>query len=177
MTCSSSTPTPKYVTLWAGGSSRGSSRSKRSRLGLRARPVPHVCLQPSRCRPVTQVSYGAVRAIFPFKPRDTVTRVALRELPPPLGGTALLLRAVSHPDMPPRSTHVRAKILRGMHYVQPVMQRPSVTNFTFTQQVPIAPIPTHIPSPARPSARFFVMDEAVIREARVYANARHAPLL
>jgi len=83
----------------------------------------------------TKVSYGAVRAIFPFKPRDTVTRVALRELPPPLGGTALLLRAVSHPDMPPRSTHVRAKILRGMHYVQPVMQRPSVTNFTFTQQV------------------------------------------
>ena len=82
----------------------------------------------------TKVSYGSVRAIFPFKPRDTVTRVAERELPT-VGGTALILHAVDHPAMPPRSDFVRAKILRGMHLVQPVANQPGVTNFTFTQQV------------------------------------------
>ena len=34
----------------------------------------------------TKVSYGAVKAIFPFKPRDTVTRVAFRELRELLSG-------------------------------------------------------------------------------------------
>ena len=82
----------------------------------------------------TKVSYGSVRAIFPFKPRDTVTRVAERNLPT-VGGTALILHAVDHPAMPPRSDYVRAKILRGMHLVQPVANQPGVTNFTFTQQV------------------------------------------
>jgi len=82
----------------------------------------------------TKVSYGSVRSIFPFKPRDTVTRVALRELPT-LGGTALLLEAVEHPAMPVRAGFVRAKIIKGMHLVQPVAGKPSMTNFTFTQQV------------------------------------------
>jgi len=82
----------------------------------------------------TKISYGSVRAIFPFKPRDTVTRVAKREVPN-LGGTALLLQAVDHPAMPPHPDYVRAKILRGMHLVQPVHQKPGQTNFTFTQQV------------------------------------------
>jgi len=82
----------------------------------------------------TKVSYGSVRAIFPFKPRDTVTRVAIRAVPN-LGGTALLLQAVDHPQMPPRPDYVRAKILRGMHLVQPVHKKPGLTNFTFTQQV------------------------------------------
>ena len=30
---------------------------------------------------------------------------------------------------------VRAKILRGMHLVQPIDKKPGLTNFTFTQQV------------------------------------------
>ena len=37
----------------------------------------------------TKVSYGSVRSIFPFKPRDTVTRVAFRELPSGAGGGTL----------------------------------------------------------------------------------------
>ena len=100
----------------------------------------------------TKVSYGAVRSIFPFQPRDTVTRIADRELAPnalaPAGGRALILRAVTHPDMPPRDGFTRAKIIRGMHLVQPVVvgggggAPPELkggadgwTNFTFTQQV------------------------------------------
>ena len=85
----------------------------------------------------TKVSYGSVRAIFPFKPRDTVTRVAFRELAqlPPHGGTAILQRAVKHPAMPPRSGYIRAEILRGIFLVQPVARQPGMTNFTFTQQV------------------------------------------
>ena len=82
----------------------------------------------------TKVSYGSVRAIFPFKPRDTVTRVALRELPN-VGGTVLLLHAADHSAMPERPGYVRAKILKGMHLVQPVKGKPGLTNFTFTQQV------------------------------------------
>jgi len=82
----------------------------------------------------TKVSYGSVRSIFPFKPRDTVTRVTRRELPT-LGGTVLLLEAVEHPAMPVRHGFVRAKILKGMHLVQPVASDPKVTNFTFLQQV------------------------------------------
>ena len=43
----------------------------------------------------TKVTYGAARRIFPFKPRDTVTRIAFHELPPAqldsVGGSALLL--------------------------------------------------------------------------------------
>ena len=57
----------------------------------------------------TKVSYGAVRAVFPFKPRDTVTRVAFRELPASAGGgNVVLQRAVKHPSMPKRSGYVRA---------------------------------------------------------------------
>merc|ERR1712146_736908 len=54
----------------------------------------------------TKISYGTARAIFPFKPRDTVTRVAFRQLD--AGGTVLVLHAVDHA---------------------------SKTNFTFTQQI------------------------------------------
>jgi hypothetical protein len=89
--------------------------------------------------PDTKVSYGSVRAIFPFKPRDTVTRVAFRPLPT-LGGTALLLKAVEHPAMPVRQGYVRAKILRGMHLVQPVQGNVAVANFTFTQQINVGGI-------------------------------------
>ena len=62
----------------------------------------------------TKVSYGAVKAIFPFKPRDTVTRVAFRELRElaPAAGTAIVQQAVEHPDMPPRKGYVRAKVRR-----------------------------------------------------------------
>ena len=82
----------------------------------------------------TKVSYGSVRSIFPFKPRDTVTRVALRALPN-LGGHVMLLEAVDHPAMPERQGFVRAKIVFGMHLVQPVVDKPMLTNYTFTQQV------------------------------------------
>ena len=82
----------------------------------------------------TKISFGEVKAVFPLKPRDTVTRIAVRDVPG-LGGTALILRCAEHPQMPPRSTHVRAQILRGMHYVQPVSRQPGRTNFTFTSQV------------------------------------------
>ena len=67
----------------------------------------------------TKVSRAA-RAIFLFR-RDTVTRAAERTLT--VGGTALILHAVDHPAMPPRSDYVRAKILCGMHLVQPVAVR------------------------------------------------------
>ena len=85
----------------------------------------------------TKVSYGAVKAIFPFKPRDTVTRVAFRELRElaPAAGTAIVQQAVEHPDMPPRKGYVRAKVLRGVFLIQPVKGQPKMTNFTFTQQV------------------------------------------
>lgn len=85
----------------------------------------------------TKVSYGAVRAIFPFKPRDTVTRIAFREVPQlqPASATAILQHAVVHPDMPPRKGYVRAELLRGVFVVQNVPRQPGVTNFTFTQQV------------------------------------------
>ena len=84
----------------------------------------------------TKVSYGSVRSIFPFKPRDTVTRVAFRELPSGAGGGTLVLqRAVKHPSMPKRKGYVRAEILRGTFIVQPVKGSPAYTNFTFTQQI------------------------------------------
>jgi len=81
----------------------------------------------------TKVSYGAVRAIFPFKPRDTVTCVAFRELPD--GVLALILNAVDHPAMPPRSGYVRAKIITGTFIMEPVRRQPGKTNFTMSQQV------------------------------------------
>ena len=68
--------------------------------------------------PNTKVSYGTARKVGPMKPRDTVTRVAFRELPS--GGTVLMLRAVDHSEKPVASKYVRARILRGMHLVQPV---------------------------------------------------------
>ena len=84
----------------------------------------------------TKVSYGSVRAIFPFKPRDTVTRVAFRDLPASAGaGTLVLQRAVKHASMPKRKGYVRAEILRGTFIVQPVKGSPGMTNFTFTQQI------------------------------------------
>lgn len=85
----------------------------------------------------TKVSYGAVRAIFPFKPRDTVTRVAFREVKElePASATAILQHGVQHEAMPPRKGYVRAEILRGVFVVQNVPRQPGVTNFTFTQQV------------------------------------------
>ena len=81
----------------------------------------------------TKVSYGTVRSIFPFKPRDTVTRVAFRKLD--AGGTVLVLHAVDHRDKPVTPDFVRAKILRGMHLVQPMAGQAGKTNFTFTQQI------------------------------------------
>jgi hypothetical protein len=51
------------------------------------------------------------------------------------GGTVLMLRAVDHAAKPVSSDYVRAKILRGMHLVQPVKGSPGKTNFTFTQQI------------------------------------------
>lgn len=90
----------------------------------------------------TKVSYGAVRAVFPFKPRDTVTRVAFRELPASAGGgNVVLQRAVKHPSMPKRSGYVRAEVLRGMFVVQPVEGSPGLTNFTFTQQINVGGLP------------------------------------
>jgi hypothetical protein len=83
--------------------------------------------------PNTKVSYGTARKVGPMKPRDTVTRVAFRELPS--GGTVLMLRAVDHSEKPVASKYVRARILRGMHLVQPVHGAAGKTNFTFTQQV------------------------------------------
>lgn len=81
----------------------------------------------------TKISYGTARSIFPFKPRDTVTRVAFRQLD--AGGTVLVLHAVDHRDKPVSPDFVRAKILRGMHLVQPMAGHASKTNFTFTQQI------------------------------------------
>ena len=78
------------------------------------------------------VSYGSVRPIFPFRPRDTVTRIAYKE-----GGqaAAMVLESVQHPAMPEREGFTRTKILKGLHLVQEVPGKPSLTNFTFTQQV------------------------------------------
>lgn len=81
----------------------------------------------------TKVSYGTARSIFPFKPRDTVTRVAFRQLN--AGGTVLVLHAVDHPDKPVTPDFVRAEIIRGMHLVQPMAEHAGKTNFTFTQQI------------------------------------------
>ena len=81
----------------------------------------------------TKISYGTARSIFPFKPRDTVTRVAERQLGN--GTSVLVLHAVDHDDKPVTSAFVRAKILRGMHLMQPVPRAAGKTNFTFTQQI------------------------------------------
>ena len=51
------------------------------------------------------------------------------------GGTVFILHAVDHAAMPARPEYVRAKILRGMHLMQPVASQPNLVNFTFTQQV------------------------------------------
>ena len=84
----------------------------------------------------TKISFATGRAIFPFQPRDTVTHIAERAVPEAAGGgTALLLRAVEHPAMRPRKSHVRAKVLRGMHLIQPVRGAPHRTNFTLTQHI------------------------------------------
>jgi hypothetical protein len=85
----------------------------------------------------TKVSYGTSRAIFPFAPRDTVTRVAKRELPAPIGGSALLMQPVTHPDAPPQSGFVRARVVRGIFLMQPVPHNPGLTNFTFAQQIDV----------------------------------------
>lgn len=86
----------------------------------------------------TKVSYGAARRFFPLKPRDTVTLISYRELPPSaldgVGGAVLLLRAVEHPAQPPRRGYVRARVIRGVTLMQPVPRQPGVTNFTFTLQ-------------------------------------------
>ena len=85
------------------------------------------------------MTYGVATSVFPFKPRDTVTRITFRELPPAhldqRGGFALLLRAVEHPAMPARRGFVRGRVVRGLTLMQPVRGQPGVTNFTFTQQV------------------------------------------
>ena len=47
----------------------------------------------------------------------------------------LLLQHATHPDAPALPNVVRAKILRGMHLVQPVRGSPGKANFTFCQQV------------------------------------------
>ena len=56
----------------------------------------------------TRVSYASVRAMFPLKPRDTVTKITQKRL----GKTTnvLLLTAVQHPAMPIRDGFVRAKV-------------------------------------------------------------------
>ena len=63
----------------------------------------------------------------------TVTRVAERQLGN--GTSVLVLHAVDHDDKPVTSAFVRAKILRGMHLMQPVPRAAGKTNFTFTQQI------------------------------------------
>jgi len=87
----------------------------------------------------TKVTYGAAKRFFPFKPRDTVTRIAFRRFPAgsidSVGGSALVLRAIEHRAMPPRRGFVRARVIRGVTLIQPVRRQPGMTNFTFTQQV------------------------------------------
>lgn len=87
----------------------------------------------------TKVSYARVRAIFPFKARDTVTRVARRQValsgPGSPPATVLVLHAVQHRGAPPDKAYVRAKIMRGVHCVQPLDSNRRYTNFTFTQHV------------------------------------------
>lgn len=111
----------------------------------------------------TRLSYATVRAFFPLKPRDTLTRVTHWELPllgpgacwtcyarqarveciphrgempfMLLGASALLLRHAVHPAAPKDPNYVRAKILRGMHLVQPVNGSPGKANYTFCTQV------------------------------------------
>jgi len=89
----------------------------------------------------TKVTYGVTRRVFPFRPRDTVTRIVVREIAPAqldgIGGYALMLHAVEHADMPPRPGFVRARLLRGVTLMQPVPHQAGVTNFTFTQQVDV----------------------------------------
>ena len=84
----------------------------------------------------TRLSYARVRAVKPFKPRDTLTRVAKWELPLlGRGASALLLQHAVHPSAPLERNYVRAKILRGMHLVQPVEGQPGKSNFTCMNQV------------------------------------------
>lgn len=87
----------------------------------------------------TKVTYGEAKRVFPFRARDTVTRIVYRELTPAhldsIGGSALLLHAIEHPDMPPRPGYVRAQLIRGVTLMQSVPRQPGMTNFTFTQQV------------------------------------------
>jgi len=87
----------------------------------------------------TKVTYGVARSVFPFRPRDTVTKIIYRQLAPSqldsIGGSVLLLGAAEHPAMPPRRGFVRARLIRGLTLMQPVPHQPGVTNFTFTQQV------------------------------------------
>lgn len=51
------------------------------------------------------------------------------------GTSALVLKQAVHPDVPVYPKYVRAKILRGMHLVQPVEGRAFKTNYTFCSQV------------------------------------------
>ena len=79
-----------------------------------------------------RVSYARVRAAAPgLKPRDTVTRVAKHDLG--ANRVALLLSAVEHPAAPPRDGYVRARVVRGMHLLEPTEGGGSA--YTFTQQI------------------------------------------
>ena len=79
-----------------------------------------------------RVSYARVRAAAPgLKPRDTVTRVAKHDLG--ANRVALLLSAVEHPAAPPRDGYVRARVVRGMHLLEPTEGGGST--YTFTQQI------------------------------------------
>jgi len=82
----------------------------------------------------SKIAYARVRSAFPgVKPRDTVTHVSRHNLRE--GGTVFLLSAVEHPDVPPSNDVVRAKIISGMHLIEPVPSRRRAAKFTFTQQV------------------------------------------
>lgn len=89
----------------------------------------------------TRISYGLARSIAPFKPRDTVTRVAHRKLKD--GSTVLILHAVEHKKAPQEKGVVRAQIMRGMYLMQPIENQPTRTNFTFTQHIDVG---AYVPS-------------------------------
>ena len=83
----------------------------------------------------TKLSYARVRRVFPLKPRDSLTRVSEWDLPRMgAGASALLLRAATHPDAPSEPGYVRARILKGMHLVQPIHGQPGRSNFTTVTQ-------------------------------------------
>lgn len=84
----------------------------------------------------TRVSYGRARSIIPpFKPRDTVTRVAHRKLKD--GSSVLILHAVAHSNAPRDNGCVRARIMRGMYLMQPIANQPTRTNLTYTMHIDV----------------------------------------